>query len=339
MAELSLYDFEELPSDRMRNGRYFNPHYERLPRGLVHHLLWAVGYYKDKTVLPEVPADFVYPNPQEVIDLDRPLVSWINHSTYLVEIDGVTILTDPVWGERCSPFKRFGPKRESETPHAVDGLGKVDYVLISHNHYDHLCDSTVRELHTLFPEIRWIVAKGLKPWFAKRGITNVVDLDWWETHRAGIEGPDLTFHAVPSQHYSGRSLLDFNKTLWCGFVVRVRRPLGGTKVFYFVGDTGYNPYDFKEIGGRFGQIDLSLVPIGVYRPERFMSPVHIGPEEAVQIHQDVGSTLSVGGHFGTFNLSAESHQQPPYDLYLAMQDQNLAHETFRVLDPGQKINW
>ena len=139
---------------------------------------------------------------------------------------------------------------------------------------------------------------------------------------------------MPTQHFSGRNLFDRNRSLWNGYVV-----VQGDKKFYFVGDTGYNPYDFKEIGRRFAPIDLSLIPIGTYVPIEFMSPVHSSPYDGVEIHCDVGSRLSLGMHWNTFCLSEEPFNRPPYDLYLAMKKKNLSCDTFLPVNIGVRVNW
>jgi N-acyl-phosphatidylethanolamine-hydrolysing phospholipase D len=152
--------------------------------------------------------------------------------------------------------------------------------------------------------------------------------------------PEITVVGVPAQHNSGRSLFDMNRSLWLGYVVRLLRPSQKeSKHFYFVGDTAYNPYDFKKIGKSFSKIDLCLCPIGTYTPGPFMRTVHSHPQDAVAIHQDVGAELSVGMHWRTFGLAYEPTDRPPYDLFLAMTEQGLNPEKFLPLDPGEVINW
>jgi N-acyl-phosphatidylethanolamine-hydrolysing phospholipase D len=322
-----------------RQGRRFSNPYRKGIRRKLHHLfLWQLGYYNDDVPLVEAPSDFVYPIGEDDYDPTLPEVTWINHSTFIVEIDGLVFLTDPIWNERASPLKFLGPKRQHPPSVPLDQLPRIDYVLISHNHYDHLDLYTVKRLISRFPDICWYVPLGIGKWLHKAGAKHVVELDWWEMHTVpGI--PKLEVHAVPAQHYSGRGLFDYNTTLWAGWVIRVTRPDGSQKQFYFVGDTGYNDIQFKEIGHEFHSMDLSLIPIGVYRPAAFMNTVHVNPAEAVEIHLDVHSQLSIGTHWGTFRLSSEPRNRPPYDLYRTMQDKNLSLDTFRVLTPGHPINW
>jgi len=291
-----------------------------------------VGYFRDHP-FELVPEGFSYPLPDRELNLEMPWAMWIGHSTYLISVGGRHFLTDPIWSKRCSPVPFFGPRRKISPPIEIEDLPKIDYVLISHDHYDHLDRRSVERLHAQFPEILWIVPLGVKKWFKALEIKNVVELGWWDEIALGST---FKIHGVPAQHFSGRRAPDLNKTLWMGYVVE---NLLISKTFYFVGDTGYNSHDFKQIGKSFSKIDLSLIPIGSYSPRTFMAPVHIEPQDAVQIHQDVGSGLSLGMHWKTFRLSEEPMNQPPYDLFLAMKAKKLDPKSFLALDPGQKVNW
>ncbi|MFN0064775.1 MAG: MBL fold metallo-hydrolase [Chlamydiales bacterium] len=315
-------------------GDFLNPHQRKICRGFFHFLLWQIGYYNDPYPAQPAPEGFVYPNPIHDIDESAPTVTWVNHSTFWVAIGGKSFLFDPIWCDRCSPFDFIGPKRRHLPGVTLDALKNIDFVVISHNHYDHLDRAAIRQLYTLYPHIYWIVPKGVRKWFLRNidniDRTRIYELDWWE--RVEIRG--VAFTSTPSQHFSGRGVLDRNRSLWMGCVIETK-----AKRFYFVGDTGYNEVDFKEVGEELGEMDLSIIPIGVYAPRRFMRAVHINPFESVQIHKDVRSKLSVGGHFGTFRLSSEEMSRPPYDLFLACQEAELPPHSFRVLQPGQRINW
>jgi N-acyl-phosphatidylethanolamine-hydrolysing phospholipase D len=266
---------------------------------------------------------------------------WINHSTFLIKVENVHILTDPIWSQRCSPVSFFGPKRRHPPALALKTLPKIDYVLISHNHYDHLDKKTVLELFALYPDITWLVPLGVQSWFTKLGISKVFEHTWWESRELSNPASSLkiSITAVPAQHFSGRNTKDINSTLWVGWVVEFKKDNSHSKRFYFVGDTGYNPYDFKKIGEHWQEMDLSLIPIGSYVPRKFMSPVHIEPFDAVRIHQEVKSKLSIGMHWKTFRLSDEPLNQPPYDLYLALQKEGIDPSHFLALEPGHEINW
>lgn len=309
--------------------RFKNPHVCGMQRGFFEVLLWLLGYYHRPDECLEPPAGFYF-SEQIYQDDEKLTVKWVTHSTFLIQLDGKTILTDPIWSERASPVQFIGPKRHVLPTISLDELPVVDIVLISHNHYDHLDLHTCRELKKRFPEIRFLVPYGVKSWFQKNVCRQFVEeFVWWE-NRLFV---DLSFTCVPAQHFSGRTLFDRNKTLWCGWVVQSKN-----RCLYFAGDTGYNPVDFCEIGKKFPSIDVSLIPIGAYAPREFMKPVHVNPSDAVQIHLDVGSKRSIGCHFGTFRLSDETLKCPLYDLHLALKDKNIDASCFQVLKTGRERN-
>ncbi|MBU6382953.1 MAG: MBL fold metallo-hydrolase [Verrucomicrobia bacterium] len=314
----------------MRRIRFKNAHIEHLRRNILDVVLWKTGCYDDPHPKLPPPASFCYPASPKLLNQEEPKAVWIGHSTYLIEVGGLAILTDPVWDSYCSPIPLRSLKRITEPAIALSDLPPIDFVLISHNHYDHLDAKTVAILHRFHPQIQWIVPEGLSPWFTKRGIANVVELSWWKEFGT----PQCTLTAVPAQHFSGRTLWDQNRTHWNGYVIQAAH-----KQLYFTGDTGYNEKDFKEIGQRFRSFDLSLIPIGTYVPKKFMQPVHVSPREAVQIHQDVHSNLSLGMHWNTFRLSDEPDDRPPYDLYLAMREKKLPFETFLPVEIGTYVNF
>lgn len=317
---------------KRHKGRYVNLHAPNVHRRTKDFFLWMIGYFKDRD-FEKVPENFAYPISPKELDQKKPWAMWIGHSTFLISVENKHILTDPIWSKRCSPVPFIGPKRKHPLPLTLDQIPKIDYVLISHDHYDHLDRNTVEYLHMLYPNILWIVPLGLKKWFNKLEIIRVIELNWWESITL-----DSTFKAtaVPAQHFSGRKAPNLNKTLWTGYVFE---NLLFTKTFYFAGDTGYNPYDFKKIGIKFPHIDLSLIPIGAYSPRDFMAPVHTDPKNAVNIHIDVNSKLSLGMHWKTFRLSDEPMNQPPFELLLALKANNIDLNTFLAIDPGFMINW
>ncbi len=311
-------------------SKFINPHFSRVYPTVLDFLRWKLGFCKSSKEELHPPSHFSYPaEVPHFIDHSSYGV-WMGHSSFLIASQNIHFLTDPVWSSHCSPIPIPVFKRKREPPTPLTNLPRIDAVFISHNHYDHLDAKTILKLHELDPDIQWIVPKQLSSWFYKRKVYNVIELGWWESFNA------LRFRvtAVPAQHFSGRTLWDKNKTHWNGYVVEV-----GHKKFYFVGDTGYNTHDFKEIGDQWEAMDLSLIPIGVYVPKTFMAPVHISPYEAVQIHEDVHSRLSIGMHWKTFYLSEESFERPPYDLYLAMKEKKLPFNSFLPLDIGCYFNW
>ena len=251
-------------------------------------------------------------------------LTWIGHASFLVQLAGLNLLTDPVLSRRTSPVQWLGPTRIAPLGLRREQLPSIDLVLVSHNHYDHLDADTVRWLARRDDPL-FVVPLGLADWFRERGIARVAELDWWQAHAHR----GLQVHAVPAQHFSGRGAGDRNRTLWCGFVFEA----DGQR-FYFAGDTGYGP-DFASIGRRFAPIDLAMIPIGAYDPRDFMRPVHVDPEEAVRIHQDIGSRLSLGMHWGTFRLTLEPLDEPPRRLALALAKAGIDAQDFQVLQHGQ----
>jgi len=260
-------------------------------------------------------------------NLSQPTLTWIGHSTFLIQIDGVNILTDPHFSDRASPVSFAGPKRYTRPAMTIGNLPRIDVVLISHDHYDHLDLPSVVELFSRQPDSPPVFLTGLKvkARLEDEGITTAQEYDWWES----VSLAGFTFHCVPVQHFSGRSLTDRNSTLWCGWVAE----RNGYKIF-FAGDTGYSD-DFKQIHSRLGDMDLSLLPIGAYDPRWFMKSHHVAPEEAVQIHQDVHSRQSVGMHWGTFILTDEPVDEPPVRLRKIMVEKGLDPESFVAFQHGE----
>jgi len=208
-----------------------------------------------------------------------PTITWIGHATLLVQLDGLNILTDPHWSNRASPVSFAGPKRLVPPGLPFELLPRIHVVLISHDHYDHLDLSTVLRLaQTHAP--RFVVPLGMQRWFTDRGIGHVEEYDWWDSEK--IDGAVLT--CVPVQHFSGRTLWDQNRRLWCGWSIQGRQ-----QQCFFAGDTGYHRGLFAEIAERLGPIDLAAVPIGAYLPPAIMQYVHSTPEQAVQIFSDLGA--------------------------------------------------
>jgi N-acyl-phosphatidylethanolamine-hydrolysing phospholipase D len=254
-------------------------------------------------------------------------LTWVGHDTFLVQMQGLNLLTDPHFTERASPIGWAGPGRMMPPGLALEDLPEIDLVLVSHNHYDHLDEGTILALHRRQPHKppRFYVPLGLKAWFAARGIRNVVELDWWQH----AEQDGVKLNAVPVQHFSSRGPFDRNATLWCGWVAE----WPDFKLF-FAGDSGYSR-DFADIGQRFGGFDLSLIPIGAYDPRWFMRAMHVDPEEAVQIHLDVRSRQSIGMHWGTFVLTLEDPAEPPRRLATAVAEAGLDPASFTVMQHGE----
>lgn len=271
--------------------------------------------YHPESVPPDL--DRIYHPPA-----DRMQVTWIGHSSFLIQVDGLNILTDPIFSERASPVTFAGPRRVAPPGLSLTQLPPIQAVLISHNHYDHL---DIRTVVSLGNQPRFFVPLGLARWFNKNDLDNVVELDWWQSASFG----PIRVHCVPAQHFSMRTTFDANETLWSGWVLET----AAGKMFFSC-DTGYSP-DFKEIGRRLGPMRLALIPIGGYMPRWFMRPMHVNPEEAVLIHQDVGSAQSIGMHWGTFKLTDEPLGEPPRFLQRVLRQAGIPEDKFIVLRFGE----
>jgi L-ascorbate metabolism protein UlaG (beta-lactamase superfamily) len=256
--------------------------------------------------------------PRRVAD-GRLCVTFINHSTTLIQMDGVNILTDPVWSERVSPVAFAGPKRHRPPGIRFEDLPPIDLILVSHNHYDHMDVDTLRAIDAPI-----VTPLGNALLLRRHGIGNVLELDWWETthHASGIE-----VSVVPARHFSARAISDRNRTLWGGFVIS-----GRSGNVYFAGDTGWGSH-FAEIGRRFAPIRAALLPIGSYLPRWFMQAAHIDPGQAVDAHFALGAATSVAIHFGTFALGDDGEYDPLRDLHAALDGKG--NPPFLVLDQGE----
>jgi L-ascorbate metabolism protein UlaG (beta-lactamase superfamily) len=251
-------------------------------------------------------------------------VTYIGHSTVLLQFDGLNILTDPVWYERCSPVQWAGPKRMKPAGIRMEELPKIDVILQSHNHWDHL---DIINLPKIWQRDKPIILTtlGVSQFLKQHGITNAVDMDWWDEANVN-ENVKVT--CVPAQHFSGRGTSDRNATLWAGFVVSTKHGH-----IYFAGDSGYGTF-FKQIGEKFGKMRLALIPIGAFKPQWFMGNIHCSPEEAVQIHLDVNAERTLAIHHSTFPLADDGQTEPIDLLEKAKILRGVADDAFFVLKEG-----
>jgi N-acyl-phosphatidylethanolamine-hydrolysing phospholipase D len=261
----------------------------------------------------------------------QPFVTWIGHSSFLIQSEGLNILTDPVWSDRASPVSFAGPRRLVPPGIPFSDLPRIDITLLSHDHYDHLDRATVKALIARFPQMVWITPLGVAGFVKSLGGTLVKELDWWDEITAG----KATIGCTPAQHFSGRLPWNRNSTLWCGWTLRI----GDFSVF-FAGDTGLHP-EFRQIAERFGPFDLAILPIGAYEPRWFMQPVHMSPEEAVQSFLDLTSAASgqrckmIGSHWGTFRLTDEPVDEPPALVRSAWEHANLPSDDLWIFTHGE----
>ena len=310
-------------SDHSDGSRFYNR--DGSDKGLsnISQFLWQSLW--NESAWPES-----LPNPEPSAIPDRVedgiRATYINHATILIQVDGLNILTDPIWSERASPVTFAGPKRIRPPGIAISELPEIDLILISHNHYDHLDTETLRQLRQQQEEEPFIVSGlGNAALLRSLGYEHAIELDWSDS--TSVE--NATVHFVECQHRSARGVFDQMRTLWGSFVVETSE---GN--IYFAGDTGYSPH-FKEQGERFGSFALSILPIGAYEPRWFMKDIHLNPVEAVQAHIDLHSEQSLGMHFGVFQLTWEPFDQPLIDLSAALEANRIDARRFWALEPGQ----
>jgi N-acyl-phosphatidylethanolamine-hydrolysing phospholipase D len=258
--------------------------------------------------------------------LENPSITWIGHSTMLVRMDGVSFLTDPIFSDRASPFSFAGPKRLVPPGVPLSDLPPVDFVTLSHDHYDHTDLASIEALAKR--GARFVAGLRMGDLVREAG-GEVVELDWWESTQIG----PVRVHCVPARHFSGRSLVGHGRRLWAGWVVE-----GPTRRFYHAGDTGY--FDgFRALSERFGRIDLAALPIGAYDPAAIMGFVHLNPEEAVRAAIDLGAGRVVAMHWGTFDLTDEPLDEPPRRFRAAAEKAGLGPEQAWVLAVGESRRW
>jgi L-ascorbate metabolism protein UlaG (beta-lactamase superfamily) len=257
-----------------------------------------------------------------------PSITWIGHSTLLLRIDGLNILTDPHWGDRASPLSWAGPRRLNAPGLAFDDLPRIDAVVISHDHYDHLDLGTVKQLAETHDPL-FLVPLGLKAWFAENGMTRVDELDWWQER----EHRGVRFVCVPAQHFSQRTLWDGNRRLWASWAI-----LGSSRRLYFGGDSGYFA-GFREAGQRLGPFDAAALAIGAYLPAEIMKLVHTTPEEAVQAFVDLGARVLLGIHWGTFDLAEEALDEPPARMLAEVRRRGIDSGRAWIFKLGETRRW
>jgi len=278
-----------------------------------------------RNIFPVATPSFINPRaPEEALT-----VTWVGHSTTLIQIGGRNLLTDPIWSECASPVPPFGPRRWARAGIAFEQLPSIDAVLLSHNHYDHCDVPTIRRLVARRADTIWFVPLGVATLLRKCGAAHVVELDWWQSAQIG----GLEIGCTPAQHFSARGPLDRDRTLWCSWAVTSP----SARVF-FGGDSGLHT-EYEEIARRHGPFDLVLLPIGAYEPRWFMRPVHMNPEDAIQAHREITGSgtppIFVPIHWGTFKLTDEAMNEPPVRIRSAWASAGNNPDHLWVLSHGE----
>lgn len=319
---LSGSAYEGPPSDHF-DGKHFRNLREVSHAGFGSFLAWQWnarrGPWDRRTYPPAAPS------PSRVARGDLQ-VTFVNHATVLLQMDGVNVVTDPIWSDRASPFSFVGPRRYHAPGVSFEALPHIDVVLISHCHYDHMDLPTLRRLDAAFKP-QFFVGLGNGARLRAEGFARVTELDWWQGARIG---PEVELTAVPAQHFSNRGLFDRDRTLWLGYVVQ-----GPAGAAYFAGDTGFGPH-FARIRERFGPPRLAILPIGAFRPEWFMEGVHESPEQAVAAAEILGAGTALAIHFGTFALADDGQDEPRRQLESALARRGTAAARFWTLRPGER---
>jgi len=313
-------------SDHFDGKRFINTGGAKA-KGFKEMLKWVrqrqPGIWVEQMELPYGPA------PAGRVQGDTVVVTFVNHSTFLIQTQGLNILTDPIWAERASPVGFAGPKRMRPPGIRFEDLPPIDIILLTHNHYDHLDIETIKGLWDLYQPAVY-VPLGVGDFLKKKGIGDIREMDWWGRLKYNEE---VSVLCTPAQHFSGRGMFDRDRTLWCGFALMVK-----SGNIYYSGDTGYGNF-FGKIGEEVSPLRLAFLPIGAFKPEWFMSVIHTSPADAVRIHQEIRSPLSIGMHYGTFPLADDGMDDPKNGLKALIKEQGIPEGEFLVLEEGipQKI--
>ena len=277
-------------------------------------------------VVPEITKIEISSDWKEInLSEDDNYAIWIGHSTFLIKKNGVTILTDPIFSKRASPFRNIGPKRLIPPAIPLNKIPKIDVVTVSHNHYDHLDIRSLKKISKNHPDAIFLVPAGDEKLLQRKRIKNVYNFNWWES----IEHKEFVFTFTPVQHWSKRSLFDRNKSLWGGWYIKNK-----DYSIYHAGDTGYSK-DFIDTRLKLGAPKYAFIPIGAYDPEWFMAESHVNPEDAVKIMLDLEAEKAFGMHWATFTLTDEDTIEPKERLKKAV-DENGSID-FKSVSPGDVI--
>jgi len=317
------------PSDHFDGKEFFDP--DGVPPKSLHEVLrWKSDRNRSHSVWPaRVPSPYADTPPPQV-NGGKARLSFVGHVSWLIQAGGLNILVDPVWSKRASPVAWAGPRRHNDPGIAFEALPKVDAVLVSHGHYDHLDIATLSRLAKRFsPRVITPLGNDL----TMRQVNGAIRAEGFDWHDRVELGGGIVVHLVPTSHWSARGLFDRNKALWAGFVLET--PAGK---IYVVCDSGYGAgKHFRHVGEAYGPLRLAILPIGAYEPRWFMREQHMNPEDAVKALLDCGAQAAIAHHHGTFQLTDEAIDAPAQALVEALDAADIPRERFIVLKPGQVV--
>ena len=330
-------------SDHYNGEVFFNPEIpeqaqqrdENRPRRSRLGWIWRFIFGTGWPDWPEPDAGETGKPPAERIQAGSIVITPVGHAAFLIQMDGLNILTDPIWSERCSPVSWAGPRRHQAPGLGFDDLPSIDVILISHNHYDHLDLPTLKRLSSRGVR-RAVTTLGNRGLIVDAGLSDVEELDWGQSVRLSR---NVLVEVVPARHFSARSLSDRNETLWGGFVIS-----GPSGNVYFAGDTGYGPH-FKEIRKKFAPIKAAILPIAPFSPwspeDRYpprRSEVHLRPSEAVQAHLDLQAEVSIASHYQVFQLGPDGFHDSTAELEKSLAELDLEPDVFMTPPPGRAVS-
>lgn len=333
------------PTHHRPDGRYRSPWPEASSDDAIRRRIgevareWLAGGHPPDPSPDQLPIE-PWETDRGPVGRDEVRITWVGHASFLLEMPGANLLTDPVWSPRVPPVPWFGSRRFVPASPDLGSLPEIHGVVLSHDHFDHLDAPTVRRLrHRFGHAIEWFTPPGYRSWFRTRGVRNVTEVDWWRS----APGPGgLTITAAPARHWTRRTPWGTNRRLWNSWVIGAQEDEGATGVrmprIYFGGDTAYASH-FKDIAARLGPFDASLLPIGAYEPRWFMKVSHMNPEEAVRAYVDLGSVGDfIPTHWGTFRLTFEDPLEPPKRTRAAWTEAGLSTDRLRIPRHGETLS-
>jgi N-acyl-phosphatidylethanolamine-hydrolysing phospholipase D len=326
---------DALPIHHRPEGGFRNPWPSAELHGFVDFLKWSLVERRRNPRRPDPnPNVFTRAIPGFVVPRAAPerfTITWVGHTSFLLQIAGLNVLIDPVWSERASPVQFLGPRRWVPAAIEFDRLPPIDVVVLSHDHYDHLDAATVSRIARRYPAAVWFAPLGVGTFLRQRGAREVTERDWWQEGTLG----GLRLTCVPAQHFSGRTLGRRNSTLWCGWTLR-----SAHQSVFFAGDTALHP-EFGAIARTFGPFDFAILPIGAYEPRWFMGAVHMNPEDCMMAMDQLSSGQSgsrlvmIASHWGTFKLTDEPMDEPPARMRELWQAAGLGSNDLWIMQHGE----